>query len=205
MSNLMTVMQKRPGAWAALALCLLMAVPAFPADLIDSVEGAYAARQLRRTQFDPGMATHEVSAELRFLEDLFLLTDEASLLNANVGLWLMTDGVRGLHATDYRDRMEVLRVRLEELESPDRVRSVRDLLSESLTLQQAFVNDWYQAIEAGRPFSSQLTDENAYHEGLHRSHRIVLKAYAELHALFPEIGESSQRAFLDHLRAMDLK
>jgi hypothetical protein len=200
----MIALRKEPVTWA-LGFCLLIAQPAVPADLIDSVEGAYAARQLRHTRFDPRTASHEVSAELRFLEDLFLLTDEVGLLNANLGLWFMTDGRRGIHATDYRDRMALLRVRFAELEAPERVRSVRELLLESLVLQQAFVNDWYAALEAGQTFSSQLTDENAYHEGLHRSHRIVLKVYAELHALFPEIGESSRRAFLDHLRGMDLK
>jgi hypothetical protein len=191
-------------AWA-LGLCLVMALPAFSADLIDSVDGVYAARQLRRTRFDVRTARHEDSVELRFLENLFALTDEASWLNANVGLWFSTGRSRGLHAADYHERMSRLRARFEQMETPRRIRSIRVLLSESLGLQQAFVNDWYEAIEAGKVFESQLTHENAYHEGLHRSHRVVLKAYAELHALFPEIDESSRMAFLDHLRAMDLK
>jgi len=197
-------LRKRLGLWA-LGLGLLMAVPAFAADLIDDIDGAYAARELRRTQFDLRMAQHEDSAEMHFLGDLFVLTDDVSLLNTNVGRWFKTDGASGLHAADYRERMNELRVRLEEMETPERVRSVRDLLLESLVLQNAFVNDWYEAIEAGQPFESQLTNEYAYHEGLHRSHRLILKAYAELRALFPEIGESSHRAFLDHLRGMDLK
>ena len=67
------------------------------------------------------------------------------------------------------------------------------------------MSDWYTALEAGEPFESQLTDEYAYHEGLHRSHRLILKAFAELRALFPDVGEAGQMAFLDHLRAMDLK
>ena len=200
----MITLRNKLGAWA-LGMGLLLAVPLFGADLVDSVEGAYAARELRRTPFDSRGAQHEVPAELRFLENLFVLTDEASLLNTNVGRWFKTDGARGLHAADYRERMNELRARLEEMETPERVRSVRDLLLESLALQISFVNDWYGAIEAGQPFESQLTDEYAYHEGLHRSHRLILKAYAELRALFPEIGESSHRAFLDHLRGMDLK
>jgi hypothetical protein len=200
----MIVMSRKSAAWLPL-LGLVLALPVFSADLIDSVDGVYAARQLRHTRFDARTAQHENSAELRFLEDLFDLTDEASLLNANVGRWFSTDGAKGLHAADYRDRMNDLRVRFGEMETPERIRSVRDLLSESLALQRTFINDWYEALEAGQLFESQLTHENAYHEGLHRSHRIVLKAYAELHALFPEIGESSRMAFLDHLRAMDLK
>jgi hypothetical protein len=200
----MSIMRKSLGVWV-LGIGLMLAVPAFPVDLIDSVEGVYAARQLRRTPYDSRVADHEDSDELRFLEDLFALADEVSLLNANVARWLSTDGSKGLHAADYHDRMVELRVRLDEMEMPERVRSVRDLLLESLSLQDGFVKDWYEAIEAGQPFESQLTNEYAYHEGLHRSHRILLKVYAELSALFPEIGEPSRRAFLDHLHAMDLK
>ena len=200
----MIAVRRKAGAWA-LWIGLLVVMPATAADLIENVEGVYAARQLRHTRFDPRAAEHLTSAESRFLEALFSVTDEAGLLNANVNRWFRSDGTGGLHAADYRDRMDALRVRLGGLETPNRVLSVRDLISESLTLQLGFVNDWYAASDAGAPFESQLTDEYAYHEGLHRSHRLILKAFAELRALFPEIGESSQMAFLDHLRAMDLK
>lgn len=200
----MIAVRRKAGAWA-LWIGLLVVMPATAADLIENVEGVYAARQLRHTPFDPRTAEHLTPAESRFLEALFSVTDEAGLLNANVNRWFRSDGTGGLHAADYRDRMDALRVRLGGLETPNRVLSVRDLISESLTLQLGFVNDWYAARDAGAPFESQLTDEYAYHEGLHRSHRLILKAFAELRALFPEIGESSQMAFLDHLRAMDLK
>jgi hypothetical protein len=189
----------------SVGLCLLTALPAVSADLIDRVEDVYTVRQLRRTPFDPRTALDLDLEESRFLENVFALTDAASLLNVNVGRWFLANGEKGLHAADYLDRMDEQRVRLDDLETPARVESVRDLIAESLRLQRGFVNDWYVALEAGKPFESQLTNEYAYHEGLHRSHRLLLKAFAELHALFPEIGETNHMAFHDHLRAVDWK
>lgn len=186
-------------------LCLLTALPAVSADLIDRIEDVYTARQLRRTPFQPRAESHLDLEESRFLENIFTLTDEASQLNVNVGRWFQSNGESGLHPRDCLERMDDLRVRLIDLETPVRVESVRDLIAEAFGLQRDFVHDWYEALEAGRPFESQLTNEYAYHEGLHRSHRVLLKAFAELHALFPEVGETTHMAFHDHLRAVDWK
>ncbi len=200
----MGVAQRTLGA-LALSSSLLTALPAAAADLIDSVEEAYAVRQLRRTPFDPRAAYHLAPEESRFLEDFFALTDEAVLLNTNVGRWFFTSGAKGIHAADYLDRMDALRARLDVLATPERVRAVRDLVAESLQLQRGFMAERHDALEAGRPFESQLTDQFAYHEGLHRSQRMLLKAFAELHALFPNTGETTHRAFHDHLSAVDWK
>lgn len=186
-------------------LCLLTSLPAVSADLIDRVEDVDTVRQLRRTPFQQRAESHLDPEESRFLENIFTLTDEASLLNVNVGPWFQSDGESGLHPADCIERMDDLRVRLDNFETPVRVESVRDLIAEAFGLQRGFVHDWYEALEAGRPFESQLTNEYAYHEGLHRSHRALLKVLAELHALFPEVGETTHMAFHDHLRAVDWK
>lgn len=179
--------------------------PALAADLLGSVADAYALRRLPRTPFDPRAAGHLAPEEARFLEDLFALTDEAVLLNTDVGRWFGSGGTKGLHAAVYLERIDALRARVAGLETPARVESVRRLVSESLGLQRDFLAEWHAALAAGQPFASQLTDEFAYHEGLHRSQRLLLKAFAELHALFPDAGETAHRAFHDHLRAVDLK
>jgi hypothetical protein len=188
-----------------LGVGLLAATPSHAADLIASVEDAYAVRDLRHTPFDPRAALRLAPEESRFLEDLFASTDEAVLLNTNAGHWFFTDGARGIHPEDYLGRADLLLERLDQLETPKRVESVRGLLIQSLLLQRSFLMQWHQARREGRPFPSQLTDEFAYHEGLHRSQRLLLKAFAELYALFPDAGETTHRAFHDHLRAVDLK
>jgi hypothetical protein len=187
------------------ASCLLTAGAAMAAESLGDVDEAYAFRGLRRTPFDRHAAGYLERSEGRFLEDLFALTDEAVLLNADVGRWLSTGGGEGLHAIDYLERMDALRVQLDELETPGRIASVRRFVAESLLLQRSFVAEWHQALAGGRDFESQLTDEFAYHEGLHRSQRLLLKAFAELRALFPDVGETVQAAFHDHLRALSFK
>ncbi len=46
--------------------------------------------------------------------------------------------------------------------------------------------------------------EYGYHEGLHDSHGQLVRAYERLLALYPDEDESNRRAFLAHLRALDL-
>jgi hypothetical protein len=201
---MMDVTRRTLGA-LVLASGLLGAPSAGAADPIGSVEDAYALRHLRHTRFDPRAAPQLAPEESRFLEAFFVLTDEAVLLNTEVGRWFSSRGAEGLHAAAYLEGLDALRARLEALETPQRVESVCGLVAESLALQRAFVAEWREALEEGRAFESQLTDEFAYHEGLHRSNRLLLKAFAELHALFPDAGERTHMAFHDHLRALDLR
>ncbi len=143
--------------------------------------------------------------EVRFLEALFALTDEATALNLEVARWLLGNRQEGLYPADFLTRAEPLRVRVAALGPPPRLVPVHGYVAESLRLQHAFVEEWFDALEHGRPFASQLTDEYAYHEGLHRSHRLLLKAYAELRALFPRAGGDAERAFQHHLSSLDLR
>ena len=203
---MMTVAGRVLGGWAiGLAMALMNAPRAVATDQFERVDDVYSAGQLRHTPFDARIMSISVPEESKFLENVFALTDESILLNANVRLWFRTNGVQGLHAADYLARMDEVSGRLEALDAPSRVRSVRDLLAESFALQRRFVNDWYDALQAGRPFESQLTDEYAYHEGLHRSHRLLLKTFAELRALYPDERDSNHRAFHDLLLAVDFK
>lgn len=151
------------------------------------------------------MSVDDAMDEFLFLEALFALTDEAASLNAEVIRWFQSGGKEGLYPADYLEPSRRVRAEIERLAVPKRGESVQRYLLETLHLQHAFVAEWYDALERGRPFSSQLSDEYAYHEGLHRSHRLLLKSYAELRALFPTAGAETHRTFRDHLRAMDLK
>jgi hypothetical protein len=191
-----------PRSCALLAAALLLqGAPAAAADLLRNVEEAYARRGLERTAIDP---RDFEAAEGRFLEQLFSLTDEAMLLNMEALRWLGSDAEKGLHPSVYLERFDPLRTKLAQLETPKRLSSVQQLLSECLTLQRGFIADWAQAVSEGRRFHSQLTDEYAYHEGLHRSQRLTLKVYAELRALFPEAGDAAYAAFRTHLRALSI-
>jgi hypothetical protein len=203
---LTSVALSHPFRWRVLLASLLaLAVPATAADLLPTVEDAYAARHLRRTPFEPHRAEGVRTEEARFLADLFALTDEAVLLNTDVGRWFASEGSRGLHAADYLERVDDVSTRMKALPAPARVVSARDLVVGALRLQRRFVAEWSKALDEGRAFESQLTHEFAYHEGLHRSGRLLLKAHAELRGLFPYAGEEVQTAFHDHLRAVSFQ
>ena len=169
------------------------------------IMGMTSPGQIAGSQFDP-RATHGLAEdEARFLEDLFALTEEAAELNTAVMRWLLSSESEGLHAADYLIRMDDVCQRIDQLNVPDRVESVRGYVAGSLRLQRSFVAEWFAAQRAGRPFTSQLTDEYAYHEGLHRSHRLLLKAFAELRALAPDADAPTHAAFRQHLHAVDLR
>ena len=194
----------------ALLVCVSLACVAPPshvwaADLLPDAESAYRLRALRRTPFEARVVPKLAEPEGRFLAGLFALTDRAVLLNTDAGRWLASDGVRGLHAADYLERMDALLEELSQLEVPARVAPVRELVAQALSLQRGFVAEWHGALEAGRPFASQLTDEYAWHEGLAQSQRTLVRAYVELRSLFPGAGEQTHTAFLDHLRAVSFR
>ncbi|HEB89122.1 MAG TPA: hypothetical protein ENI85_06085 [Deltaproteobacteria bacterium] len=185
--------------------CLLLAAPAASADRLGRVDGIRSNRPPEPAAFDLPIEGAGGADESRFLSALFDLVDEAALLNEKVGRWLLEGGREGLDPRDYFEELDRLRSRIEALPVPGRLEPVRQPILEALLFQRGFVRDWFRAIDAGLSFESQLTDEFAYHEGLHRSHRMLLKAHAELLALFPEIDGTNQRAFQDHLDAMDFR
>jgi len=192
----------------AIAILLLAAVTLAPdvraADLVHTPEQAYRLLGRSHTAFEAG-AGSLTEADEAFLSALFVLADQVVVLNANVARWFASDGRDGLHFEDYHARIDELRASIRALDAPAKAIPARDLVSGALLLQRAFLHDWYRATQAGRPFESQLTSEYGYHAGLHRSHRMLLQALAELRAIHPALDERRQRAFLDHVRGMDFQ
>lgn len=143
--------------------------------------------------------------ETRSLETLFALTDERAALNREVLRWFVAGPGEGLYPADYLAQAGRVGERAEAFAPPPSLRTVHAYVLQAMQLQATFIAEWFDAHQRGAPFASQLTDEYAYHEGLHRSHRVLLKAYAELAALFPRASEARQRSFQAHLRAMDFQ
>lgn len=188
---------------AAAALAEARAAPSRAADLLTTADEAYAARGVERVPFDPGAADLS-PRDARFLAALFAVTDEAVLLNANALRWLASDGRRGLHYLDYRADLDALLARLRALEAPDGAAAPRDLVAEALRHQHDFLGAWHAAVRERRAFASQLTHEYAWHDDPLRARQKLLRAYAELRALYPGAGERAHRAFEAHLHALDL-
>jgi hypothetical protein len=184
---------------------VLIAGSASGADRIESVEAAFEAHHLEHTKFDD-LKEPELSArDGLFLRDLFELIDEFVLLNANVTLWFFSEGEKGTHAAHYLERNRALAEGLHDLEPPARAEPIRSYLVECARLQHDFIRDWLRAIENGSDLDFPARDENAYHEGLHRSERLLLKTYAEMRAVFPRTNSQTNQVIRSHLHAMGLQ
>ncbi len=172
--------RRRACAWvpiAALTLaCVVAAGSAAAEGRLSTPEEAYAARGIPRV-FD-GRQTRMEPAEARFLEAFFALTDEAVVENANLLRWFASDGRSGLHFLDARERLAAIRGRIAALEPPARLGPVRSMVLEALDHQRSFFAEHYDAVQAGRPFHSQLTDEFAWHDGPQRAREALRRAYA---------------------------
>ena len=184
---------------------VLLVGSASAADRIETLEAAFAAHHLEHTKFADLKESELTTADQLFLRDLFELMDEFVLLNANVALWFFSEGERGMHAADYQVRNEALVEEFSALKPPVRAEPVRTYLVECARLQHNFIRDWHRAIEAGSDLGFPARDENTYHEGLHRSERLLLKTYAEMRAVFPGTSGEANRAIRSHLHAMGLR
>jgi len=188
-----------------LSAIVLIAGSAWAADRIETLEAAFAAHHLEHTKFADLKESELSTADQLFLRNLFEQIDQFVLLNANVTLWFFSEGERGTHAADYLVRNEALVEGLSALSPPVRAEPVRTYLVECARLQHDFIRDWLRAIENGSDLDFPARDENAYHEGLHRSERLLLKTYAEMRAVFPGASSEANRAIRSHLHAMGLR
>jgi hypothetical protein len=165
--------------------------------------GARADSRAAPPSFDARYARME-RAEALFLEDLFAITRGMAQENRLAASWLLSGGAKGLPLEDYLEQAAALLEDLERLETPPRIRELPERVAEAFRSQGGFLADWAAALAESRPFESQLTSEFGYHEGLHRSQRVLFQAYERTLALFPDEDETTRRALQAELRALDL-
>ncbi len=179
----------RPAARAlALLVTALLAAPA----------GASAAER-----FD-ARGVRMPAGDARYLERIFALTDAAAEENEAVLRWFASGGEHGLHAADHALRVAELSRRMAALDTPPHLQSWVERVAHAIAEQGRFFADWSRALDAGRPFDSQLVSEYGYHEGLHRSQRDLISAYDRLLDRYGAEGERTRRAMRAHLGALDL-
>lgn len=189
----------RHAALAAGVAGALTLLAALPAPAIGPASCAEYGRE--RARFD-ARATGIGREEARFLERLFEFTRALAAENAATVRWLLSGGRDGLHVDDHRVRLAGHQRELEQLEVPARLVPVCEFVAEAVRAQGAFFDDWSRALAEGRPFESQLTTEFGWNDELGRSRRVLLRAYAQLLALYPQESEANRRAFYDELCAL---
>lgn len=189
-------------AWVVVPAVFLASLSARGADLVETIEDVYAAHGAEHVHPDVTTDCGPAVEEVGFILPMLSVADEVTLLNANVARWLSSEGRRGLHPAHYAERVGPLTDRLEDVSFPEAGVATRDYLVDSIRLQSGFVREWANAVERKKSFESQRTDENAYHEGLHRSDRLLLKAYAEMQAFLPNRCDETTDAIRIHFHAM---
>jgi hypothetical protein len=177
----------------ALALFLLLAVPAFAAPPL-SVEQAYAAVQHRRTPFDARAGKLPASAT-DALHRFFTLSDQLVVARVSAMRAQAEGDAKGLQNALEAYDAGSSRLRSEPLTAE--VGQARDLVLEAMSMQKRFL--------ASRPAGSmrfvraelqQAPDVKQASLRLHRAYSILMRAY-------PETLGGQRQAFFDHLCALD--
>jgi hypothetical protein len=170
-------------------LCLATAAQAEEAGKIAqtmSVDEAYKAIPHNKTRFDPSTAGMEKD-EKAFLDTFFGLSDLAVAERVETQAALSTKRPM----TDNYD--EILR-RLKSLVVPGKLKTAHRLVTE--------------AVEEQRQYLVTLKDGAAFDANaplVESSHQKLVQAYGELMRAYPAENAHNQRAFFDHLCALDFK
>ena len=155
-----------------------------------SVSDAYQAIPHARTPFDAALA-QMTDAEREYLNQLFWITDLGVTQRVQTQMWLQSAGRSGAHHDNY----PILLAQLDMLDVPDSLRDVHQLITAAITLQQRYLEQWDRAgVGAHFDASDAL---------VRQSHGKLIKAYQVLMGRFDTEQAHNQRAFYDHLCALD--
>jgi hypothetical protein len=181
----------RVGRWAACVVLLALAAPLRaeePAPLKQSlsVEQAYKAIPHNKTRFDPATAGMGPD-EKAFLDTFFGLSDLAVAERVESQAAISTK----MPVTGNYD--EILK-RLKALPVPPKLETAHRLVTEAVDEQRQYLD----SLRLGGAFDASAPLVESSHEKL-------VQAYGELMRLYPSENQHNQKAFFDHLCALDFK
>lgn len=166
----------------ALAILAVTALPCRAGDAIQqqmTVEEAYNAIPHARTRFDAAVANMS-GQEKEFLDIFFGLTDFAVAERV----------IEQRGGND--DNYAAILGKLSALQVPDKLSQAHALVTEAISQQR----DYLKKLKAGARFDSS----DPLVQG---SHNKLVAAYGELMRAYPSEGSHNQKAFYDHLCALD--
>lgn len=151
-----------------------------------SVIGAYSLIPHGRTKFQPSSAKMS-KPESQYLDDIFYISD--LIVAEKVDLQIKHRQGKKIDLHNYT----VLIHSLNDLDVPDRLEEIRDLILESALDQRLY---FIELQESGKKFNSgdKLVQSS--------SHKLR-KAYSILMSKYPKENKHNKKAFFDHLCAMD--
>ena len=175
------------GLW--LSLC----PSALPAEIrIATVEDAFQHIHVNRVVFKSNLSVM-ITQEKDFLEKLFQLVDFAVL--ERVKIMTKLQAYKNVDENIYSfNTTEAL---IQQLEVPDRLKAIHQLVMQGIKEQQQFINTWRQEVKAGRQV------DIASHPLVQSSSQKLRTAYQDLLDLYPEENKHNRSAFYSYLCALD--
>ena len=167
-----------------------------------SIEEAYRAIPHKQTTFDPASAkmTHD---EASFLHEFFSLVDLTMVERVQTLGWFHSNGARGRPFGHYRMQITDLLSRMENLKVPASLKPVHKLVTEAIGEQKGYFENWQQSMDRSETFKYPPGARMPRHKNVSSSHHKLIQAYNRLMKLYPEEIKHNQKAFFDHLCALD--
>ncbi len=172
-----------------------------PAAFAMTVEEAYRAIPHRYTAFDTKSAKMH-SKEAACLESFFRLVNLAIVERVQTLTWFQSSGKQGSSFQDYRKRVGALITQFAVLPVPKNLEEARRQVIEAIKDQRTYFEEWEQAMTKRERFKYAL-GAGPRHPRVLASSQKLQQAYAQLMQLFPREDARNQRAFFDHLCALD--
>jgi len=164
-----------------------------------TTEEAYATMPHRRTRFDLNRSRMGRREQV-YCERLFSIVDRAMVERIEVSRKLYRGRI-GLD--EYRERHDSIVASLEALEIPDTLGEAHRNISEAIEHQREYFESWHDALTSGQDFPHAPGKRIREHSAIQGCHQKLLAAYSALKKLFSSDPEHNQRAFFDHLCALD--
>ncbi len=164
-----------------------------------TVQQAYESGHYKRTPFDAARSKIKSQKDIQYLQRLFDVSDKVFLSRVLIMQGIYTG--RDSNAVTYTMDMVALSEYFSDVEAPEHLQTVHQIMLELMDEQQIFLSRW-----AGSTRAEQRKIEKRYElqPAVQSSNRKVQQIYIELMKLYPEESEYNRRAFFDHLYALDL-
>ena len=167
-----------------------------------SIEEAYRAIPHKQTTFDSASAqmTHD---EANYLHEFFSLVDLSMVERVQTLAWFHSNGDRGRPFGHYRTQISDLLSRMRILKVPNTLKPVHKLVTEAIREQNGYFENWQHSMDRSEAFKYPLGARGPLHKNVTSSHNKLIQAYQILMKLYPEEIKHNQKAFFDHLCALD--
>lgn len=165
-----------------------------------SVENAYKRLGHQQTPFKKSQA-RMTNAEKNYLDHLFFVTDLAFSERMTM-LNYFNQGKDAAYIDKYNEEIKNLLASFELVKAPNRnLEQIEDIIIDAIKDQKNFFNVWHEY--AGTPTYGNLQKNYAQNPYVQSSHKKLIKAYMLLKQAYPNEGQHNQKAFYDHLCALD--